>query len=109
MLTFPGWDDSRKAISSAMAGTPPPAKQSPFARAVGVLNERAAAKVKAMTPPPPVMPNSPIIDEAREKARKAAGLRTARTSTILTSNSGVLGDPPLDRPMARAATLLGAT
>ena len=82
ILTFPGFDNDAKDKMRKSAGN---------------------------VPPPPVLPSSPIIVTAKEKARKAAALTAARTSTILTSPSGVLGDPPLDRPMARSAQLLGGT
>jgi hypothetical protein len=83
MLSLPGFSDGKK-------GT--------FANAL--------AKSKSATPPPPVTALDPVIVAAREKQRRG---QASRQSTIITGQSGVLGDPPLDRPMARSATMLGGT
>jgi hypothetical protein len=55
-----------------------------------------------LNPPAPAMPEMTEEEKRRKKAAQAAG-----NSTVLTSPSGVLGDPPLDRPIARSATMLG--
>lgn len=77
----------------------------------GTPETRAAARANrrgtSTAPPAPATPLDPEILKAREALRKKQAQASGRESTVLTSPSGVLGDPPLDRPVARSATMLG--
>lgn len=64
---------------------------------------RARNASAATTPPPP----SSIVEPDVKKAVKALRAQSDRSATMLTGPSGLLGDPPLDRPMARSPSVLG--
>lgn len=67
---------------------------------------KAKAGAASAPPPPPAAPTGFDLAKVEEERRKKQ-TRDVSSATILTSPSGVLGDPPLDRPVARSATLLG--
>jgi len=61
-------------------------------------------------PPPPPKRDDPSIAAARERQLEAEKKRKGRSSTILTSGTGVEGGlGSVSRPTARPATLLGGT
>lgn len=76
-----------------------------FGNPPGTPETRAKAANAKFAPPPPASPTDPSVMAARENQRKKALAMIGREASILTSGSGVLGDPPLDRP--RASSLLG--
>lgn len=92
MLTLPGLGNP--------PGTPETRGNARMSRLGGIVMGMAG-KPKPSVSPPPIDAFS-AEEERRKKAAKAA-----QNSTVLTSPSGVLGDPPLDRPVARSATVLG--
>lgn len=98
MLTFPGFGnpagtpETRNAARAKMGVLPPAGRAHSIRRGGDGTIPPSAAEIEA---------------EEMAKRRKEMAARASRSATILTSPSGVLGDPPLDRPAARSATVLG--
>lgn len=63
----------------------------------GLLQTIRAKSAANNAPPPPATALDPEIAKARAALLKS---QLSRMSTILTTPSGVLGDPPLNRPTA---------